>query len=80
MQPTQTSIEIQPRVFSVRDAAAVLGVSRSTLYELNKRGEIGFGKVGGRTVIPRSEIDRVLAKVDAEVAAQTGAGQGASAA
>ena len=62
-----------PRVFSTKDAAALLGVSRSTLYVMNKRREIGFAKVAGRTVVPRREIDRITERIEADAATQTGA-------
>lgn len=46
----------------VVEAATMLGVSRSALYELIYKREIGVVRLGGRSIrIPRSEIDRLLA-------------------
>ena len=46
----------------VEVAIQMLGVSRSALYELIYKREIGVVRLGGRSIrIPRSEIDRLLA-------------------
>ena len=46
----------------VVEAATMLGISRSALYELIYKREIGVVRLGGRSIrIPRSEIDRLLA-------------------
>jgi len=46
----------------VAEAATMLGVSRSALYELIYKREIGVVRFGRRSIrIPRSEIDRLLA-------------------
>ncbi len=58
---------VEPLLYSRDDACRILGISLSTLKLLiGKRSilEIGIGK---RRMIPRSEIDRVIA--DAEVQA-----------
>ena len=49
--------------FRVPDACAALGISRTSLYELVKRGEITLIKIAGRTLVPRSELER-LTRVD----------------
>jgi excisionase family DNA binding protein len=54
----------RPAGFKPRDAAFELTISRSHLYNLIKKGEIRVVKIGHRTVVPASEIDRLLA-VDA---------------
>ena len=46
--------------YSPRDAALQLSISRSHLYNLIKSGEIKAAKIGYRTVIPATEIDRLL--------------------
>ena len=38
----------------------ILGIGRSTAYALVKRGELAALRVGGRVVIARAEIDRLL--------------------
>jgi excisionase family DNA binding protein len=36
------------------------GLARSTLYDMRDRGEIRFVKLGRRTLIPASEIRRLV--------------------
>ena len=54
----------RPAGFSPREAARELSISRSFLYILIAKGELRVAKIGRRTVIPASEITRILA-VDA---------------
>jgi excisionase family DNA binding protein len=42
------------------DAAVQLSVSRSYLYQLIDRGVIRRVKIGRRSVIPATEIERIL--------------------
>ncbi|HEY8126119.1 MAG TPA: helix-turn-helix domain-containing protein [Methylocystis sp.] len=60
--PPQGYQEEKPRVRSVSDAARALGVSTGTLYRLRKAGKLRVTKLGGRTLVLESEIDRVLAE------------------
>ena len=52
-------------VYSVPEAAAALGVSRSTLYNMQRAGLIRFGKILTRTVVGVDEVDRVAANATA---------------
>jgi len=52
--------EEEERAYSMREAASKLGVSISTLHRLVMRGEIKAARIGGRKVIPASEIRRLL--------------------
>lgn len=54
------------RVYSVQEAAAELSVSRSHLYAMREAGLIKFSKLLNRTVITAAELDRVVAKLEAE--------------
>jgi excisionase family DNA binding protein len=56
-QPTPPEM---PKARRVLDACRVMGLSRSTLYALAKKGNLRFVKVAGRTLVPESEIDRLL--------------------
>ena len=51
---------LRPAGYAPADAASQLSISRSHLYNLIKNGEIRVAKIGSRTVIPASEIDRLL--------------------
>ena len=49
--------------YSVNDACHALGIGRTSLYELVKSGELKLIKIAGRTLVPRSELER-LTSVD----------------
>ncbi len=51
---------VRPLAYRPKDAATVLGVSRSTIYEMIAEGQIAAKKFGAATVIPHSELERVL--------------------
>lgn len=53
-------LKIEPQAFRVNSACALLQISRSTLYLLAARGELRLIKVAGRTLVPASEIRRLL--------------------
>lgn len=60
----QSGRRLQPsperRTYSVDEAAAVLGVSRSTLYECVKAGEIRAIRLRSRILIPSATIDKLI--------------------
>lgn len=47
--------------FSIAEAAISLGVSRGTAYNLVRDGKLRVVKLRGRTIVPRSEIEALLA-------------------
>ena len=47
------------KLYSVKDAAKQLGVSKWTLHSWLSRGKLQRTKVGGRTMIRESELERV---------------------
>ena len=49
--------------FRIDEACHALGIGRTSLYELAKAGQIKLIKIAGRTLVPRSEIER-LSSVD----------------
>jgi excisionase family DNA binding protein len=51
---------VKPRAWRVNDFCEAHGISRSKLYELAKKHEIRLIKIGGRTLVPDSESDRLL--------------------
>ena len=51
---------VRRRTYSVPEVAVILGIGRSTAYALVKRGDLTALRVGGRVVIARAEIDRLL--------------------
>jgi len=46
--------------YSPAEAARTIGCGRTTIYELIKQGRLRVVKIGVRTIIPRTEIDRLL--------------------
>ncbi len=45
--------------YRVDEACDVLGIGRTSLYELAKNGELKFIRIAGRTLVPRSELERL---------------------
>ena len=45
--------------YRVLDACAALGISRTSLYELIKTDELRIIRLAGRTLVPRSELERL---------------------
>lgn len=54
-QPTEHA----PFSFRIADASRLLGIGRTSLYELAKSGKIKIIKIAGRSVVPRSELERL---------------------
>ncbi|AVM76065.1 helix-turn-helix domain-containing protein [Magnetospirillum gryphiswaldense] len=51
--------------YSVSDFCSTYSISKSFFYELVKKGAIRPVKIGNKTVVPKSEGDRLLAGVAA---------------
>lgn len=54
--PTSTQL------LTIPEALRVLRISRSTFYKLAARGDIRTLRLGGRTLVPEREIERLIAK------------------
>ena len=67
MDQVPTASQKDKWAYRVDDACSSLGISRTTLYELVKAGELKTIKLAGRTLVPRSELER-LTRVDRAVA------------
>lgn len=50
----------EPKAFRINDALKLLSISRSHLYGLALKGELRLIKVGNRTLIPATEIERLV--------------------
>ena len=53
--------------YSVAEAASVLGLSRSLIYDQLRTGRLCSLKVGGRRIITREQIDKFLAGMSQEL-------------
>lgn len=49
-----------PFAYGVKATCRGLGISRSLLYNMIRDGRVKSVKIAGRTLIPRSEIERLL--------------------
>lgn len=56
-------VNVQPIAFTVHDAVAYSGLSRSRLYTLIQTGELPSLQVGGRRMIRRDALDAFFAKL-----------------
>jgi excisionase family DNA binding protein len=45
--------------YRINEACQCLGIGRTSLYELVKTGELKLIRIAGRTLVPRSEIERL---------------------
>jgi excisionase family DNA binding protein len=50
-------------VFTVEEAAQLLGISRSFAYEAVQRGEIPSMRIGRRILVPKAALQRLLEQV-----------------
>ena len=50
----------QKPFLSISETMLILGISRRTVYRMIQRKEIGYAKVGSRTIIRRSDLDKLF--------------------
>lgn len=62
MESDMLSTKHLPLVHRIPEACDRIGVGRSRLYDMIRRGEINAIKIGGRTLIPESELQRIVAE------------------
>lgn len=51
---------VEPDLLDQAEVARRLNVSRTTIWRLAKRGDIRVVRIGSRTLIPRSELRRII--------------------
>jgi len=51
-----------PLAHQIPEACRRIGIARTSIYQLIKDGEIKSIKVGARTLIPETELQRFIAK------------------
>ena len=52
----------KPFAHRVKDFHERFGISASTFWKLVSHGQIRVVKLGGRTLVPQTEVDRILKK------------------
>jgi len=55
----------EPLVLSVKTAAKILGLSRSSAYEAVRTGQIPSLRFGKRILVPRAALNKMLSQADA---------------
>lgn len=55
-----TGPPMAPLAYRIPDAVRVLGVSKSKLYALAAEGKLKLSRVGGRTLVPHAELQRLI--------------------
>lgn len=66
MNATHKSGEKDTRlVYTITEAAALLGLGRNAAYAAASRGELPTIKIGRRMFVPKAAFDRVLAQAEA---------------
>jgi excisionase family DNA binding protein len=48
------------KTYSIAEAGALLGVGQNSIYAAAHRGEIPIIRIGGRLLVPKSVLDRML--------------------
>lgn len=51
----------QKDFLSIKEASKLIGISERTLFRLLKKGTIQAAKIGSRSIIKRTEIDKLFA-------------------
>ena len=64
-QPRTLGIEAAPLAHRVTDAARLLGIGKTSIYALFKSGALRPIRIGGRTLVPASELHRLIAEAEA---------------
>ena len=59
----QVIAEQKRLAFSITEAAALLGVGRTLAYAMAKAGDLPTVRLGRRLVVPRAQLERLLAGV-----------------
>lgn len=57
---------VQPQLFDVDSACALLSISRSTFYQLVKDGRIIVSKLGTKTLVSSYAIERFVREMHAK--------------
>ena len=66
--PTPDAVRL---LHPIPDAIHVLGIGRSTLYDLIATGEIHVVKIGRRTLIAHDELERYVTRLTEREAAES---------
>ena len=65
-ETTSTRPVVRPLLVSVEQAAGLLGIGRTTLYELMRQGDVRPIRIGRCVRIPQRELEAYVARLIAE--------------
>jgi excisionase family DNA binding protein len=54
-------MDTERQVYSVTEAGRVLGLSKNSAYEAVRKGQIPSIRIGGKLIVPKLALDRMLA-------------------
>lgn len=54
-------LNIEPLAYRVKDFCRLIGISASTFWKLTAAGKIKVTRIGGRTLVPATEAQRIVA-------------------
>ena len=63
---TAEDVDRTPRLFSIKLACQILGLSRTSLYGLMASGQLRSVTVGRRRFVPRDAVDEFVASIPTE--------------
>ena len=63
---TTTRLVVRPLLVSVEEAAGLLGIGRTTLYELIRQGDVRPIRIGRCVRIPQRELEAYVDRLIAE--------------
>ena len=52
---------MEPRTYSVPEAARILGICRAAAYAAARTGELPSIRIGKRVVVPKATLDEMIA-------------------
>ena len=53
-------MSVERQVYSVVEAGQVLGLSKNSAYEAVRNGQIPAIRIGGKLIVPKQAVDRML--------------------
>lgn len=65
MSARPLNADLAPLAHRIPDACQRIGLGRSSLYELIKAGHLRTVRIAGRTLIPESELQRLVTEAKA---------------
>lgn len=53
--------KVQPATLGIKEAARILGIGKNQAYQAAHSGELPVLRIGGRILVSRAALDRMLA-------------------